>query len=180
MFKPMKWAIGGVVQELRELRTKAKQGEEIRTFGYIVKMATVGAVYEVRVEEADFKAARVGAPVEAVGRVTFYQDVPQFTARAVTYHPTTEPPNYQPMTWELSGIVADRRELKSSKDQAVFGWELQIATLGSTYKVRVPEDVYKQAGDGTGVKMRGAVSLYVNKPQFTATATEFFEPEADA
>lgn len=78
MFKPLRWTVTGTVSETRELKTK-----EGKVFGHSIKIATVGATFDLRVPDYVFVRCGEGMAVEAHGGVTLYNNNIQLAATKV-------------------------------------------------------------------------------------------------
>ncbi|MCC6676535.1 MAG: hypothetical protein IT436_05265 [Phycisphaerales bacterium] len=78
MFKPLRWTVTGTVAETRELKTK-----EGKVFGHSVKVATVGATFDLRVPDYVFARLGEGMAIEARGGVTLYNNNIQLAATQV-------------------------------------------------------------------------------------------------
>lgn len=77
--QPLRWGVYGTVAERRELKAK----DSGRVFGYIVKVAGVGASYETKVSDRAFASLAEGMAVHMTGVVTFYNNTPQFEAKTI-------------------------------------------------------------------------------------------------
>lgn len=75
MFKPLQWTLAGTVSETRELKTK-----ENKVFGHSIKVATVGATFDLRVPEWAFAQIGAGMAIEASGGVTLFNNNIQLAA----------------------------------------------------------------------------------------------------
>ena len=60
------WRIVGVVAERRELKSEKASAKDWR--GYVVKVMTLGATFEITVTHDQFDKVGDGEPVEMVGR----------------------------------------------------------------------------------------------------------------
>lgn len=78
MFKPLKWTVAGTVAERRELKTK-----ENKVFGHSLKLATVGATFDIRIPEHVYAQIGEGEALEVRGGVSMYNNNIQLAATHV-------------------------------------------------------------------------------------------------
>lgn len=58
-------------------------------------------------------------------------------------------------SWQMPGVVTERREIKSAKNAAWVGYVLKIATMGATFDVTVTPELYNSVAPGEQVEATG-------------------------
>lgn len=76
--------------------------------------------------------------------------------------------------WAISGVVVERRELKSEKNATWRGYVVKVATLGMTAEVTVTPELFSQIADGSAVSFKGRFED--NKGYLRLVATDLVTP----
>lgn len=75
--------------------------------------------------------------------------------------------------WSISGVVVERRELKSEKNATWRGYVVKVATLGMTAEVTVTPELFAKIGDGAPISLTGRFED--NKGYLRLVATELVQ-----
>lgn len=68
--------------------------------------------------------------------------------------------------WNATGVIAERRELKSQKDQKVWRHVFRVTTLGAEFEAIVTPEVFARHGEGEMVVMDGTFRFFNGKAEF--------------
>jgi hypothetical protein len=58
-------------------------------------------------------------------------------------------------SWEVVGIVVERRELTSEKSKSWKGYVCKVSTLGMTAEIALTDKLFPQVGEGQHLVFRG-------------------------
>jgi hypothetical protein len=68
-------------------------------------------------------------------------------------------------SWSIEGIVTDKRELKTKKDE-VWAYAISITAMGGVFSCRTKnKKLYERAGEGEQIVANGTFELYQGNPQ---------------
>ncbi|MEL6310968.1 MAG: hypothetical protein AAFQ17_01160 [Pseudomonadota bacterium] len=57
--------------------------------------------------------------------------------------------------WSIGGIVTERRELTSKKNESWRGYVVSVAGLGQTFEINVTKEQFDELADGQHVHLTG-------------------------
>lgn len=70
--------------------------------------------------------------------------------------------------WTGGGVLKERRELRTKKDNSVFKRLFKVAGLGDTFEVEVTPEVFAKYAEGETLVCRGRFAFYNGQAQFVA------------
>lgn len=77
-------------------------------------------------------------------------------------------------SWQLSGVVVSKQELKSSKNPS-SAWRkylARVAAMGGTFDVECPVEMYNSVGSGQELAFSGIFEIFGQKVSLVATKCE--------
>ncbi len=79
--------------------------------------------------------------------------------------------------WTLPGVITDKRELKTKKDDSVWAYSIKIAAIGGTYEVKTrAKALYDKMGVGEEITCTGTFEQYGGNLQLALT--DLIDPAA--
>lgn len=68
-------------------------------------------------------------------------------------------------SWTVEGIVSDKRELKTKKDE-VWAYSISVTAMGGVFSCRTKnKELFHRIGEGEHVVATGTFELYQGNPQ---------------
>lgn len=82
-------------------------------------------------------------------------------------------------SWTIEGIISDKRELKTKKDE-VWAYSISVTAMGGLFQAKTKnKDLYARIGEGEHLVLTGTFELYNGQPQLQLTAVTTAELAAN-
>lgn len=81
--------------------------------------------------------------------------------------------------WDLSGVVTQKRELKTKDKSRTWAYSISLAALGGTYEVQTENQaLYNAVKKGSAIKAQGSFSFYNGNVKLDIESFQEFDPKA--